>query len=51
MVRVFPNTCGATAIHLSVTATDAPDPVAQGDIVTYTATVRNLTLTPPPTSR
>ncbi len=46
VVRVFPNSCGQAAIDLSVTAADAPDPVAQGDIVTYTAIVRNLTLTP-----
>ena len=46
VVRIFPNSCGQAAIDLSVTAADAPDPVAQGDLVTYTAIVRNLTLTP-----
>ena len=44
VVRVFPNSCGGVSINLSITVSDSPDPVAQGDIVTYTATVRNLDL-------
>ncbi|HET8786993.1 MAG TPA: FG-GAP-like repeat-containing protein, partial [Candidatus Limnocylindrales bacterium] len=42
IVRVFTNSCGQSPIDLAITAADAPDPVSEGDVVTYTATVRNL---------
>ena len=40
------NTCGAAATNLSVAVVDSPDPVNEGDVVTYTATVTNQTATP-----
>ena len=45
-LNVFFNKCGAAATNLSVAVVDSPDPVNEGDVVTYTVTVTNQTATP-----
>ena len=45
-LNVFLNNCGGAATNLSVAVTESPDPVNEGDEVTYTVTVTNQTATP-----
>ena len=42
-LNVFFNNCGAAATNLSVAVVDSPDPVNEGDVLTYTVTLTNQT--------
>ena len=42
-LNVFFNNCGAAPANLSVAVTESADPVNEGDELTYTVTVTNLT--------
>jgi uncharacterized repeat protein (TIGR01451 family) len=45
-LNVFLNRCGAPPTNLSVAIADSPDPVNEGDVLTYTVTLTNQTATP-----
>ncbi len=45
-VAILLNRCGQPETNLSLVATDAPDPVAEGDLITYSLTVTNSSQVP-----